>query len=131
MNCPACNHPLIVLELNDVEIDHCTNCEGIWLDGGELEILLENSLHKDELLASLIVDNNNTEKKIKCPICGKKMEKVLCGKGTNILIDRCKHHHGFWFDKGELLELFESGGLDKEDKILTLIKDMFDHKFNI
>ncbi len=131
MNCPVCSNPLIILELNHVEIDHCTNCHGIWLDGGELEILLENSSHKDELLASFIVDENNIEKKLKCPICRKKMEKVLCGKDENIIIDKCKYHHGLWFDKGELEQLLESGGLDKGDKILNLVKEMFGHKLKI
>jgi Zn-finger nucleic acid-binding protein len=131
MNCPACNNPLIILELSSVEIDHCTNCSGIWLDGGELEILLENSSHKNELLASFMIDKNSSERRIKCPICRKKMEKVLCGKDENILIDRCRSHHGLWFDSGELEQLFESGGLDKEDKVLNLIKEMFGHKYKI
>ena len=131
MNCPVCDTPLIILELKNVEIDHCTKCQGIWLDGGELEILLENSSHKNELLASFVVDRKNAEKKLKCPICGKKMDKVLCGKEENILIDRCKLHHGLWFDKGELEQLLESGGLDKDDKILSLVKEMFGHKLKI
>jgi Zn-finger nucleic acid-binding protein len=131
MNCPVCDSPLIILELNNVEIDHCTKCQGIWLDGGELEILLEDSSHKNELLASFEVDNKNAEKKLKCPICRKKMDKVLCGKEENILIDRCRLHHGLWFDKGELEKLLESGGLDKDDKILYLVKEMFGHKLKI
>jgi len=131
MNCPVCDTPLIILELNNVEIDHCTNCQGIWLDGGELEILLVNSSHKNELLASFVVDKKNDEKKLKCPICRKKMDKVLCGKEENILIDKCRLHHGLWFDKGELEQLLESGGLDKDDKILNLVKEMFGHKLKI
>ena len=131
MNCPVCNNPLVILEFQNVEIDHCTKCDGIWLDGGELEILLENSSHKTELLASFIEDKKSTEKKFKCPICRKKMEKVRCGKEENIIIDRCQHHHGLWFDNGELEQLMESGGLDKEDKILDLIKEMFGHKLKI
>ncbi len=115
MNCPVCDTPLIILELDNVEIDHCTKCNGIWLDGGELEILLANSSHKAELLASFKIDKNSDEKKFKCPICNKKMEKVLCGKDENILIDRCIYHHGLWFDHGELEQLIESGGLDKEE----------------
>ena len=44
MDCPVCkNEPMIVLELNDVEIDYCLSCKGIWLDTGELELLLESS----------------------------------------------------------------------------------------
>ena len=37
MNCPACKNSMVILELNQVEIDYCTACKGIWLDSGELE----------------------------------------------------------------------------------------------
>ena len=41
MDCPVCKESaMVTLELNDVEIDYCMQCEGIWLDAGELEILL-------------------------------------------------------------------------------------------
>ena len=62
MDCPVCKHPLIILELNNVEIDHCTQCSGIWLDGDELEILLEDSEAKHHLLSSFTVDKSNSEK---------------------------------------------------------------------
>ena len=40
MDCPVCKNAMITLELADVEIDYCTDCGGIWLDAGELEMLL-------------------------------------------------------------------------------------------
>ena len=42
MDCPVCKNAMIALELAEVEIDHCTDCGGIWLDAGELELLLGN-----------------------------------------------------------------------------------------
>ena len=37
MDCPVCKQSaMITLELNEVEIDYCMQCEGIWLDAGEL-----------------------------------------------------------------------------------------------
>jgi hypothetical protein len=131
MDCPVCKHPLVILELNNVEIDHCTQCEGIWLDGDELEILLEDSEAKHHLLSTFTVDNSNSEKPLKCPICRKKMDKVLCGDDKSVLIDQCKNHHGLWFDRGELESLLELGSFDKHNKVLTLIKEMFGHKLNI
>ncbi len=131
MDCPRCKNPLVVLELNNVEIDHCMKCHGIWLDGGELEILLEGSSEKEKLLSSFRVDKKSKEKPLKCPICGKKMDKILCGTDESILIDKCKKHHGVWFDKGELEELIGMGNFDKDNKVMTLIKDMFGHKLNI
>jgi hypothetical protein len=31
MDCPVCKNAMITLELQDVEVDHCTMCGGIWL----------------------------------------------------------------------------------------------------
>ncbi len=44
---------MIVLELSEVEIDHCVSCGGTWFDAGELELLLGNAKEKDSFLSSL------------------------------------------------------------------------------
>ncbi|MFO8056859.1 MAG: zf-TFIIB domain-containing protein [bacterium] len=41
MKCPKCGHDLKEVGFEDVLIDKCQTCEGIWLDEGELELLLE------------------------------------------------------------------------------------------
>jgi len=128
MKCPVCDELMIVLELDQIEIDYCTECEGIWLDGGELELLLEEVTEKEELLSSFKVDDSSNEKKIHCPICIKKMEKISVGSESKILLDRCKNHHGLWFNKGELFEVVKLSSLDEENKILTLLKEIFKHK---
>ena len=125
MNCPVCNQPLIILELNQIEIDYCTNCHGVWLDEGELELLLQDSDEKNKLLQSFRVDKKSKEKPIKCPICHKKMEKILCGEKNKVLIDKCPRKHGLWFNEGELQSVIEIGSLDKKNKIVTLLKEMF------
>ncbi len=130
MNCPFCNNPLVILELNQVEIDYCTNCHGIWLDNGELELLLKDAKEKTQLLNSFNINKNSGEKILKCPICSKKMEKVNCGTGNKVLLDKCKKDHGIWFNEGELEQVVEMGGLDKQDKIINLLKEMFAHKLN-
>lgn len=40
MKCPNCNETLLMTERNQVEIDYCPSCRGIWLDKGELDKLL-------------------------------------------------------------------------------------------
>ena len=125
MNCPVCNQPLIILELNQIEIDYCTNCHGVWLDEGELELLLQDSNEKNKLFKSIMVDKTNKEKPVKCPICLKKMDKILCGDKDKVLIDECPQKHGLWFNKGELQSVVEIGSLDKQNKIVTLLKEMF------
>jgi Zn-finger nucleic acid-binding protein len=119
---------MIVLELDEVEIDHCVECEGIWLDGGELEILLENSAAKDGFLASFEKDEGSKERLRKCPICDKKMEKVLYGGTKRIRIDRCRKNDGIWLDKGELREILEQASYGESGVVLDLLKDMFAKK---
>ena len=126
MNCPACREPMVVLELDEVEIDHCLSCGGIWLDGGELELLLGNSAEKNKLLASFQAVQNTKEKVRNCPICSKRMDKVLYGGGDKqVCIDKCRHNDGLWFDLGELEEITKMGNFDKNDKVLQLLRDVF------
>jgi Zn-finger nucleic acid-binding protein len=53
---------MITLELADVEIDYCTDCGGIWLDAGELELLLGNPEQAEKLLNSFKIDTASPEK---------------------------------------------------------------------
>ena len=125
MDCPACKEPLIVLELSEVEIDNCVSCGGIWLDHGELELLLEDSSQKDRFMSSFQLDRQSKEKARKCPICSKKMDKVLCGPDKDIGIDRCRNNDGIWVDRGELQQIIQISSPDEQNEVLDLLKDMF------
>ena len=37
MRCPKCGMEMIEINYKGIEIDKCSECEGIWLDAGELE----------------------------------------------------------------------------------------------
>jgi uncharacterized protein len=37
MRCPKCGMELIEIDYKNIKIDRCSECEGIWLDAGELE----------------------------------------------------------------------------------------------
>lgn len=42
MHCPKCGNDLIEITFKKVQIDRCPGCNGIWLDAGELDTLLES-----------------------------------------------------------------------------------------
>ena len=128
MDCLLCKQPMIVLELDEVEVDYCISCKGIWLDAGELELLLEDSTKKNDFLSSFEKDKTTKEKSRKCPICKKRMENVRYGNETTVLIDRCKKNHGLWFDEGELEEVIHMGSLNKNNRVIMLLKDIFGNK---
>ena len=119
---------MITLELADVEIDYCTDCGGIWLDAGELELLLGQPEKAKQLLDSFKIDSKSAERIRKCPICDKKMQKVIVGQSKPALfIDKCRRGDGLWFDKGELQDIFDRARLDRDNKIQKLLADMFGH----
>jgi Zn-finger nucleic acid-binding protein len=126
MDCPVCKNAMITLELEDVEIDHCTDCGGIWLDAGELELLLGEPAKARQLLNSFKTDPNCIENIRKCPICNKKMQKIIVETSKPaLLIDKCRRGDGLWFDKGELHDILNRAQLDKDSKIQKLLADMF------
>jgi len=41
MRCPKCGMSLKEIEYQGVKIDKCAQCDGIWLDAGELETVVQ------------------------------------------------------------------------------------------
>jgi len=126
MDCPGCKNAMITLELEGVEIDYCMDCKGIWLDAGELELLLDEPYKAKELVNSFRIDAGRTERIKKCPICDKKMQKIVVGSSKPVLfIDKCRKGDGLWFDKDELHDIFDRAELDEDNKIQKLLNDIF------
>lgn len=125
MDCPACEKAMITAELHEVEVDYCPQCRGIWLDAGELEILLDDPRKAEQLVASFQPAPAATQTPRKCPICRKRMEIVDAGGSGAVLLDRCRRHHGLWFDRGELPTLIERALLDTDGHIRSHLKELF------
>ena len=41
--CPVCRVSLVMAERQNVEIDYCPQCRGVWLDRGEIDKIIERS----------------------------------------------------------------------------------------
>ncbi len=106
MICPACKHPIIVVEYKQIELDYCPNCSGVWFDAGELELMLERVNLKPNVASGKSILNlteaSTSEKKRKCPVCGRKMRKELIGGEPKLLVGGCPAGEGLWFDSGEV-----------------------------
>jgi hypothetical protein len=117
---------MVTLELADIEIDHCVHCGGIWLDTGELELLMDNRQKARHLLDSFQEAPAASESPRRCPICEKKMAKIMVGTSKPpLLIDRCRRTDGIWLDRNELQEVLKRGEADKDNRIWGLLADMF------
>jgi Zn-finger nucleic acid-binding protein len=109
MICPVCKHAMIVVEYRNIELDYCHNCKGVWFDSEELDLLLKSQgLEEPKAFFDSIFNSQeapSSEKKRKCPICGRKMKKTAIDGQPEILIDVCRDKHGLWFDGGEVAQL--------------------------
>ena len=114
------------MEFKEVEIDCCTGCDGLWLDEGEMEIILGDGGKSRALIESFQKGGQTGETQRKCPICDRKMEKVTLGEGKPaLMIDRCVRGDGLWFDKGELGNIIDKAKLDEGEKIKRVLGEMF------
>lgn len=99
--CPNCRDKQLELANVDgypIEVDHCSACEGIWLDSGKLEKMLNApaavlSLPQGAVLGRRI-----------CPRCSKTMYSFYYPR-TFVMVDMCKQCRGLWLDKNEFEEM--------------------------
>jgi len=102
--CPRDFKTLKPLKINvvrgfDVTVDQCPNCEGMFLDRGEVKRITGHD-KLDELLTKKVGTDSDSE--LVCPGCGMVMD-LEDAAGTNVEV--CLSCHGVWLDAGELEQL--------------------------
>lgn len=135
MICPVCKKDTLVVEYKQIELDYCQTCKGTWFDAGELELLLEKGGVKGvpSFMSNILQLHEavSSEKKRRCPICGKNMRKTKVSGEAGVLIDVCETGHGLWLDGGEVHSLLKiitekkdhaPGG---ESMVIEFLKDVF------
>ncbi|MFC1860341.1 zf-TFIIB domain-containing protein [Chloroflexota bacterium] len=135
MICPVCKSDMIVVEYHNIELDYCTECKGVWFDSGELELLLRS--YQAEGVEPFLEnftnspDARSSEKKRKCPICRRRMDKKVIGEHSRLLIDMCGEGHGLWFDGGEIAQLISQlvgepqVTKGSENEVISFLEEVF------
>lgn len=102
MHCPKCpTSELEAVVVDDIEVDRCPSCEGIWFDKTELGHLLDS---KEENVAPLMggSEHGDNDRVLgACPRDGAKMLRVLSARNNEVVIDCCVDCRGIWLDGGE------------------------------
>ncbi len=107
MKCLGCHNEMVARWHGEVHIDQCPNCEGTWLDWGELGPILENAekVYSPEAWIDAVsakgVDRGNPLPKA-CPLCEGTLVKFEYGVNSGIFLERCPVKHGLWLGPGEL-----------------------------
>ena len=143
--CPRCDgvqlSPVRFLGETDVVLDHCRNCGGIWLDGGELNLIdmelvkimpvsghgfsdFVNNVHEPYWFKRIKQPSSETDFKIEVePISGAKHIRSTdedcpgCGAKLDLYsllgieFEGCPKCHGLWLGRDELRKLKNKVGI--------------------
>jgi len=102
MDCIKCEGKLKLIRIDDLEVDQCDRCHGIWFDSGELSKMVGRK-DVDALRTGARPTKEADEKRAGCPRCRGAGKLVQVASMTNdIHIDACAVCGGEWLDGGEL-----------------------------
>ncbi|MCA9214472.1 MAG: zf-TFIIB domain-containing protein [Planctomycetales bacterium] len=106
MNCPKCEtHKLEATRVNDVELDRCSQCRGIWFDAHELDTVLGLDSKETHALKKGKPDDWLNRKHARCPRDGSEMLRVYSASNHEVILDQCGKCGGIWLDGGEFAKL--------------------------
>jgi Zn-finger nucleic acid-binding protein len=121
--CPRCTAALQPRRVDDLVIDECHACLGVFLDHVAIKrVIVDRAQSRAEALLGALprVEVNQVpaigqKMYLPCPVCHIVMNRRLFAAGTGVIIDICRTH-GAFFDAGELprvIDFVMSGGLDR------------------
>jgi Zn-finger nucleic acid-binding protein len=103
---------MVIVEFENIELDTCVDCQGLWFDAQELSQLFELSGAPQQFhaLESQLDRLPHAGPRRRCPRCRRRLEPVRApSSGSEALIlDECPRGDGLWFDSGELVCLLEA-----------------------
>lgn len=108
MLCPLCKITLDRAILENVEVNFCPKCLGLWFEEDELRLAKDQ---KDRDLRWLDIDLWKEKEKFKispgqklCPWCRLPLYEVNYGD-SEIKVDVCNLCYGIWLDRGEFKKI--------------------------
>ena len=117
--CPRCQTKMTdtvsLLESGGgLPVKGCSNCGGFIADYSGAEQLIQgsgNMQSSKEIKSSGVSVNAHKELSGNCPVCEGKFEAIPLNfelTDETIYLDQCAECGGIWFDKGELMEIFNN-----------------------
>ena len=120
MGCPKCFARMETVRYQEIEVERCTGCQGLWFENMELEKLakLEGSEKidtGDPKVGKLYDDIRHVD----CPLCSTPMIRMVDSKQHHIWFEACTSCGGMFFDAGEFRDYKERTVLDFIEDLLT------------
>jgi uncharacterized protein len=108
MECPKCQARMEAVRFEDIEVDRCVRCGGLWFDVLEQEELRGRA-------GSEAIDTGPTwqapmhdvQPRVFCPIDGALMIRMVDAAQPHIWVESCPVCRGTFFDAGEFTDFKE------------------------
>jgi len=119
LSCPKCDAPMRRVQFDQVEVDRCMQCGGIWFDRNELDDLRRAQ-------GAEVIDTGDArvgaaldaQTHVPCPVCAVPMNRVPDEHKPHIWHERCPSCQGWFLDAGEFRDLKSSDLFDLFDRLL-------------
>lgn len=122
MKCPTCAKSRLTelkVKGQEIRLDVCSGCKGLWFDRKELETLLKISVKR------LKIPSDAKKQSRYCPRCQKPLF-AFCYPSTMVIVDMCAHCEGIWLDANEFKEIktvyLTSGRTDSQNRKIVCPK---------
>ena len=120
MVCPKCDSDMEKVTYQDVEIDRCTQCKGIWLDVFEkAELKAKKDSESVDTGDKDAGKEYNKKTNVNCPKCLTPMVSKEDIEQIHIRYESCPSCHGVFYDAGEFTDFKEKNFLDYIKNKLT------------
>lgn len=100
---------MVIVEFQNIELDTCLECHGMWFDAQELGQLFDLAGIPERYhdLETQLDRLPRAGRRRQCPRCRARLEQVQA-TGGGLILDQCPRGDGLWFDRGELMALLET-----------------------
>ena len=107
LRCPSCDLPMPAILVGAVEVDFCEE-DGLWLDGGELEMIAAEAGDSRIVVEQLgPPPRRPTKSHPFCPRCDRPLAPAAA---RGVALDVCPRGHGVWVEHGELDQVLSALG---------------------
>ena len=110
MRCPKCQAVMQAVVVEEVEIERCEGCGGLWFDMLEEELLRAHA-EKVDTGDPEIGRRNNSIDRIDCPRCesGQPLIRMVDSGQPHIWFESCTVCYGRFYDAGEFKDFADFG----------------------
>jgi len=122
MKCPKCQGEMEIVTIENIQLNRCEKCKGLWFDQFELSDLKEiKGSESVDIGKENIGKKYNKQDRLNCPKCNGLMIRMVDNDQPHIWYETCKACGGSFLDAGEFRDLIALNIVDKiKDFVIKL-----------